>query len=258
MKSLITALILLNAAAALAASPADKCEAGKNKIAGTYYSCMQKAQAAAISKGELADYSKCVAKFDAKWNTAEIAGAGACPDNLLTAEMNARIEEHSLETALLLAGARFDASGVTIIDYETGLEWEKKDSSGGGLVTCLSAAHCPNPHDVDNKYSWNLTPLTGMTPNGTAFTAFLAQLNGFDDGLCYAGNCDWRLPSTAELSSLPWPAVSEFLPDAAGVYSTISTFAGNPTGAAFVDTLTGIPGYIGKDEATFVRAVRTR
>ena len=27
---------------------------------------------------------------------------------------------------------RFDASGPTIVDHQTGLEWEKKDSAGGG------------------------------------------------------------------------------------------------------------------------------
>ena len=68
-------------------------------------------------------------------------------------------------------------------DQRTGLLWEKKDRSGG-------------IHDKDNKYTWT----TGTTlANGTAFTVLLSTLK---TPPCFAGYCDWRLPTNRELATL--------------------------------------------------------
>ena len=90
--------------AAAAPTPADKCEASKNKTAGAYYACRQKAEATAISKATAADYSKCTTKFDEKWDKAETTGAGACPDDVLTASMNAFLAGQAAEAAAVVAG----------------------------------------------------------------------------------------------------------------------------------------------------------
>jgi hypothetical protein len=78
-----------------------------------------------------------------------------------------------------------------VTDLHTGLMWEKKDDLGG-------------IHDVDNEYTWSAT---GTEPDETAFTTLLATLNnGLFDGTtivgCFAGHCDWRLPTLPELLAI--------------------------------------------------------
>jgi hypothetical protein len=82
-------------------------------------------------------------------------------------------------------GARFlDNGDGTITDTKPGLQWEKKSNDG-------------SIHDKDDTYTWS----TGspFNPDGTAFTSFLTTLNSAP---CFAGHCDWRLPSVTELQSL--------------------------------------------------------
>ena len=106
------------------------------------------------------------------------------------------------------AACAFDTSGCltvrftdngdgTVSDALTGRMWEKKGHLDGTPVVCTSAAVCPDPHDADNLYTWSFDNPTG--PPGTAFTAFLAQLNA---GGGFAGHTDWRLPTLEELQGL--------------------------------------------------------
>ena len=78
-------------------------------------------------------------------------------------------------------GTYTDNCDGTVTDSSTGRVWEKKTDDGG-------------VHDKDNLYSWS----TGdNTFNGTAATVFLATLN---TAPCFAGSCNWRLPTISELS----------------------------------------------------------
>lgn len=86
-------------------TPADKCEASKNKTAGAYYSCREKAEAGAIRAGTSPDYAKCSTKFDDKWEAAETGGAGDCPDAVLTMQMNDFLAAQATQAAEIIAGA---------------------------------------------------------------------------------------------------------------------------------------------------------
>ena len=116
--------------------------------------------------------------------------------------------------------ARFAVGGGTVTDNLTGLQWEQKTDDA-------------TIHDKDDVYSWS----TGFGPaNGTAYTVFLAALNGG----CFAGQCDWRLPTRAELQTIllePYPCATSpcidqgtFGPTAASFYWSSTT---NATGEGF-------------------------
>ncbi len=83
-------------------------------------------------------------------------------------------------------GPRFvDNGDGTVSDTKTGLMWEKKSGDNDTGV-----------HGQGNTYTWSTGSPAG--PNGEVFTSFLATLNN----QCFAGHCDWRLPTVTELQSL--------------------------------------------------------
>ena len=93
--------------------------------------------------------------------------------------------------------------------------------------------------------------------------SFLASLNS---GGCFAGQCDWRLPTRDELwtiLSLPFPACATppcidliFGPTAESFYWSSTTFAGFPFFAWVAGFHFGGVNFGSKDGGDFVRAVR--
>jgi len=171
---------------------------------------------------------------------------------------------------------RFDASGATVIDHQTGLEWEKKDLEGD--------SDFEHPHYVSMSYTWSST---GTAPNGEVFGEFLGRLNGnassSPDGPvtgCYAGHCDWRLPTVEELQTIVDLSASgcgmgdpcidpAFGPASAFFYWSSTTYASdNPppvygednSSFAWVVYFGGEDGYPAdfKTAWNYVRAVRSR
>jgi hypothetical protein len=160
------------------------------------------------------------------------------------------------------AETRFvDLQDGTILDRKFDLQWEKK----AGPIDFTS--DYVNPHDVDNQYTWGsaVAPYPG---DGTAFTDFLAKLNG-GAGPCLALECDWRLPSFKELQSLAlavYPAACPsnpcidpiFDPIPNGSYWSVTTDANNASKAHAFEFLGGYGlDTSPKNNAYYVRGVRS-
>jgi hypothetical protein len=185
-----------------------------------------------------ADPAKCQTKFDAK-----------------LAILNAQA------TAATIA-CRYRVNGDgTVTDYDTGLQWEQKTDDG-------------SVHDEENVYGWSANL---RRPDGTAFTSFLATLNngtssdGTTSNGCFAGHCDWRLPSIVELHTivdLTAPGCEDggacidqtvFGPTIAFFYWSATTDADFPVfawGVVFSDAKGGVSSAI-EDSTLFVRGVRS-
>lgn len=111
-------------------------------------------------------------------------------------------------------GRFVDNGDGTLTDHATHLMWEIKDALHDDAVPWPG-----NANDPDNVYSWSALS-DGVGPTGTVFTDFLAKLNGIDPlspAGCYAGHCDWRLPSTDEMAAFPYgpaPGIGPVVPEA--------------------------------------------
>lgn len=152
-----------------------------------------------------------------------------------------------------------DLGNGVIKDQRTGLFWEKKGSSGG-------------IHDQAGTASWSQWQPWGA--NGSAFKEFLAGLN---TPPCFAGFCDWRLPTVLELQTLvdfgrQYPAVpdafnSDCMPGCSainecscttwnGSYWTATTDVSDASRAWNVNFATGWTSSYIKVAGSAVRAVR--
>jgi hypothetical protein len=170
-------------------------------------------------------------------------------------------------TKALISCRYRDNGDGTVTDYDTGLQWEKKDGTDG-------APALGNPHDVDNRYSWSLA--ADISRTGTAFTDFLARLDesessdGVTEAPCFVGHCDWRLPTIVELWGIEdltasacgsgSPCIAPvFGPTVALNYWSATTVATDQNIAWFVNFSGGfVLDFFGNKFTSFaVRAVRT-
>ena len=169
-----SAALILISSLAIAADPVVKCQQAKLKAFGKLQACLKKNEAGVVggkdnvSASCRTKFTEALDKIDAK----ATAASAAC-----------RI---------------LDKADGTVIDLDTGLMWEKKTGADG-------IANATDRHDVDNLYTWSASP---PTPDGTAFTDFLGSLNNGMSGNgaattgCFAGHCDWRLPTVEELHGI--------------------------------------------------------
>ncbi|MBI5504181.1 MAG: DUF1566 domain-containing protein [Deltaproteobacteria bacterium] len=242
MMAVAVAGLVLTAVSALAAAPpADKCEASKNKTAGAYYSCREKAEATAITKAATPDYSKCSTKFDSSWDKAETAGAGACPDTVLTAPVNTYIAAQAAEAASVVAGAPIPDCAGDLSACEGNLAACVASSTGGLPVTGQTTGYgTGSDGDVeagvarsftdngDGTITDNVTGLmwekkddsdlggaAGIHDKDNTYTWGISTspypmdgtivttfLATLNAGGGFAGHTDWRVPNQFELFSL--------------------------------------------------------
>jgi len=131
---------------------------------------------------------KCQATEDAK----RLLGKPAHPATCQT-RFDTKLATLSEQAKTAAVPCRFEANGNgTVTDYDTGLQWEQKTADG-------------SVHDLGNEYTWSVT--LGRR-DGTVFADFLGTLNdatssdGTTSSGCFAGHCDWRLPSIVELQAI--------------------------------------------------------
>jgi len=219
-----------------------------------------------------------------RWLEVEVDSEVLNPRQIIGSVPWALIAERANEVVRDPAAPRFEDCGDgTVADHQTGLQWEKKTGTLGSPVYC-DTVPCPDPHDVNNNYSWSFT---GTDPDGIAFTGFLARLNGVHDILreggepatgCFADHCDWELPKISELQTIligtmaapgqpaacpAAPCIDPAFaavggPTASSFYWSASTLPGFPTTTAFFAAFrTGGVWSAIKSDDNNVRAVRT-
>jgi Protein of unknown function (DUF1566) len=165
---LVTVVLILGAATMAPASPEERCQANLYFAAGNYARCQQKAAAKYYANGGVD-----VPKYQ--------DAARKCAEG--NATMWRRLQARANGTGSTCDGARLiDNGDGTVTDRLSGLQWEKKTDDA-------------TVHDKDDRYPWSAT---GTAADGTTFTTFLATLNA----ACFAGQCDWRLPTLPELQTI--------------------------------------------------------
>ncbi len=180
----------------------EKCLKGRFVAAGKYEAC-QRIASGKLFAGSNQDYQKaidqCARVYRSAWGRL-LKSAGGLGSSC--------------------QGPRFiDNGDGTVTDNLTWLVWEKKDTS------------CPGNHCVSDVAAWSISDIeTGA--NGSVFTTFLSALNQSPG--CFAGQCDWRLPTTEELQTIllaPYPCSTHpcvdpiFGPTAEDLHWTSSRFA---------------------------------
>ena len=176
IRTLTIGCIVGATAAALAATPAQTCRSAKNKEAGKYANCRQKADAKyAITADDAARtvaLQKCLDKYDSKWPVLESKASGAgdpCPSTGDQTAIEAAVAEHTTNVATALAGGPLSSCPANLATCEADAGTCRSD-----LDTCqaaLSAAPSCGNGILDSGEACDADALAGSTCVTQGFVA---------------------------------------------------------------------------------------
>jgi hypothetical protein len=148
--AMLAAVGLLYSGSAWGLDPAVKCEADKNKFAGKYAFCRQKAEAFLVKTQDAGKYGEMLAKCDEtlneKWDKIELKAGTACVDSVLSdPDLIDFVTAHADAVAAALAGGALatapDDCGNAVVDAGESCDF---GTLGGG--TCDSATGSAQPY----------------------------------------------------------------------------------------------------------------
>ena len=221
---LVCALLAAGATAVAAATPAQQCEAGKNKAAGAYAACRHAAASGFALKHDAAKLAAALARCDARqaktWSQLEartVQHGGACPsvgDQLAVQDL---IGSETSTVAASLAGGPLlgDVLGAMLQTGETtcfaGAETPTPcpgTGQDGELQKGLARAYRDNGDgtitDRKTGLTWEKESADGSIHDGTihyGWTAAFGKLATLN-AASFAGHTDWRLPNVVEMQSI--------------------------------------------------------
>jgi hypothetical protein len=222
-----------------AATPAQKCQSGKNNAAGKYAYCRQKAEAKLAVTSDNAAYTlalqKCADKYTTAWSGLETKAGGACPSAGDEAPIQAAIDAHTVNIASALAGGTLSECANDLATCQGDLLTCQATQQGQriqtGQTTCWSSVG-PTPSNCagtgqDGEFQKGLTRSYVDNGDGTITDARTGLMweklssdgsihdantsyNWYDafqkvgalNAATFAGHADWRLPNVNELQSL--------------------------------------------------------
>jgi len=180
-----------------------KCEATKNKLAGKYAFCRQKAEAKAVRKKEPPDYTKCSKKFSDKWVKVETRADGSCPDGIADPNSLAElVEAHTDHVALLLSGK---CAGGAVV---AGTCWFLGDPNQSCDDVCTAAGAVYD--DATRTYAGSDGTLTHCAEVLDAVAAPIKPdlyLGGPDEVGCFVDTNNWWRDPTNTTASASWFSV---------------------------------------------------
>lgn len=164
---LIAAAVVAAAPMAYAAgTPEQQCQQGRYKAVAKYVTCEHRVIAKHAGEDDFVARSNCATVFlGSAWVRLQVKASG---------------------TGSTCDQSHYQGGGGTVTDLRTGLEWESKTDDGG-------------LHDKDNVYTWTDPGDADLANADGDVWSFLAALNS---GSCFAGHCDWRLPTRTELATI--------------------------------------------------------